>query len=529
MSRQDLVHGKPFLPYRLFISALVPRSLCSRDDLSPGSKLLYGRLALYSGANGRCNPKLETLAADMGVPRTTVKRWLAELVENDLIIRVRGGQGQSASCVFLWHESLSESLLDGPDLVPQNVLDGPEMVSQSTLMDQKRTFDGPDLVHTLRNRKGSLKETTTKATQAPPLTQPRGTRFSLELLPADWIDFASTDLGWDTERIESTFENFSDYWRAKAGKDATKVDWLATWRRWCRTERDRYTASRKPTAPHTRQQELEYARATAAADEKALSDKIANLEALKNYQTLNALYAEADKTDLEIHQAKAELLKQQVDDQTKLNDLASEWRRQMTNEALDMVSGNLAKDVTGQHKQAHWGQDMKNIGGNMVQSAIKSALQMGLKKIGTKQNPAYVIVVGGTPMANPLASLPGVGQLPPALGGALKAGGGFLGGLLGKLFGSGVGSSSSSIQFMADGGDTYPGRSYVVGDGGEPEMFTPGVRGTITPFSKMGRGNVTYNISAPNGQLGVENRIARAMEYTHNSAVSSLLSQWFVN
>ena len=272
---------------------------------------------------------------------------------------------------------------------------------------------------------------------------------------------------------------------------------------------------------HTRQQELEYARATAAADEKALSDKIANLEALKNYQTLNALYAEADKTDLEIHQAKAELLKQQVDDQTKLNDLASEWRRQMTNEALDMVSGNLAKDVTGQHKQAHWGQDMKNIGGNMVQSAIKSALQMGLKKIGTKQNPAYVIVVGGTPMANPLASLPGVGQLPPALGGALKAGGGFLGGLLGKLFGSGVGSSSSSIQFMADGGDTYPGRSYVVGDGGEPEMFTPGVRGTITPFSKMGRGNVTYNISAPNGQLGVENRIARAMEYTHNSAVSS--------
>jgi hypothetical protein len=27
---------------------------------------------------------------------------------------------------------------------------------------------------------------------------------------------------------------FLDYWHAKAGKDACKVDWLATWRGWCR-------------------------------------------------------------------------------------------------------------------------------------------------------------------------------------------------------------------------------------------------------------------------------------------------------
>ena len=29
---------------------------------------------------------------------------------------------------------------------------------------------------------------------------------------------------------------FKDYWIAKSGKDATKADWLATWRNWIRRE-----------------------------------------------------------------------------------------------------------------------------------------------------------------------------------------------------------------------------------------------------------------------------------------------------
>lgn len=29
-------------------------------------------------------------------------------------------------------------------------------------------------------------------------------------------------------------DKFRDYWVAKTGKDATKHDWLATWRNWCR-------------------------------------------------------------------------------------------------------------------------------------------------------------------------------------------------------------------------------------------------------------------------------------------------------
>jgi len=63
----------------------------------------------------------------------------------------------------------------------------------------------------------------------------RASRFSLNSLPNDWEDFCIL------ERPEldplKTFERFGDYWRAKAGRDGTKLDWLATWRNWVRNEK----------------------------------------------------------------------------------------------------------------------------------------------------------------------------------------------------------------------------------------------------------------------------------------------------
>jgi hypothetical protein len=45
-------------------------------------------------------------------------------------------------------------------------------------------------------------------------------------------------------------EQFVDYWRAKSGKDATKVDWVAAWRKWMRTESDR--GGTRPTPAQSR-------------------------------------------------------------------------------------------------------------------------------------------------------------------------------------------------------------------------------------------------------------------------------------
>jgi DNA-binding Lrp family transcriptional regulator len=65
---------------------------------------------------------------------------------------------------------------------------------------------------------------------------PRGCR-----LPPDWVpseadaEFA-TGLGLRPGAIAAQFR---DYWHAKTGKDATKLDWSATWRGWCRREAER--------------------------------------------------------------------------------------------------------------------------------------------------------------------------------------------------------------------------------------------------------------------------------------------------
>jgi hypothetical protein len=38
--------------------------------------------------------------------------------------------------------------------------------------------------------------------------------------------------------VDKATRTFVDYWRAKSGKDATKVDWVATWRNWLRRDGD---------------------------------------------------------------------------------------------------------------------------------------------------------------------------------------------------------------------------------------------------------------------------------------------------
>lgn len=47
-------------------------------------------------------------------------------------------------------------------------------------------------------------------------------------------------------------ERFCDHWRAKAGKDGRKLDWIATWRNWMRTAEDRQGPRDRPgAAPRT--------------------------------------------------------------------------------------------------------------------------------------------------------------------------------------------------------------------------------------------------------------------------------------
>lgn len=63
----------------------------------------------------------------------------------------------------------------------------------------------------------------------------RGSRFALTAPPPEWTDFCKAnrpDLNPST-----TFAKFRDYWTAVPGARGVKLDWFATWRNFCRTER----------------------------------------------------------------------------------------------------------------------------------------------------------------------------------------------------------------------------------------------------------------------------------------------------
>lgn len=69
-----------------------------------------------------------------------------------------------------------------------------------------------------------------------PEPDPRGSRLPSEWkLPDDWATWCEEnrpDLDpW------AVGEAFRDFWVGKAGKDGRKADWLATWRNWCRGQK----------------------------------------------------------------------------------------------------------------------------------------------------------------------------------------------------------------------------------------------------------------------------------------------------
>ncbi len=65
----------------------------------------------------------------------------------------------------------------------------------------------------------------------------RGSRLPADWkLPDDWRAWARINFAHVTDPTVTTeADRFADYWHAKAGQNATKLDWQATWRNWCRT------------------------------------------------------------------------------------------------------------------------------------------------------------------------------------------------------------------------------------------------------------------------------------------------------
>ncbi len=143
--------GAKFSPYRLFTGLFIPEALARWDDLSPGAKLCYGRLARYAGKNGDCFPSVRTLASEIGVKRRQAQRYLLDLEEKGLIAR-REEIGKVTHYAFLWHDVFNQPvtyMTPVPDVTPPPK---PHMTPKESQGKRVPDFD-PDLDIDMPNRK----------------------------------------------------------------------------------------------------------------------------------------------------------------------------------------------------------------------------------------------------------------------------------------------------------------------------------------------------------------------------------------
>jgi hypothetical protein len=83
-------------------------------------------------------------------------------------------------------------------------------------------------------------------------------------------------------------------------------------------------------------------------------------------------------------------------------------------------------------------------------------------------------------------------------------------------------ASAPTSGHRAKGGNVWPGGSFLVGDGGEEEIFRPKTAGTITPISQAGGMKVTFGNIIVNG-TGDPVQTARLVSKEIEDRISSLL------
>jgi len=87
-------------------------------------------------------------------------------------------------------------------------------------------------------------------------------------------------------------------------------------------------------------------------------------------------------------------------------------------------------------------------------------------------------------------------------------------GLFGNLFGG----------FLSTGGPAKAGKSYIVGERG-PELFTPGVSGTVSPNSSLGATNIVVNVDASGSNVEGDEQQSRELGRLISVAVQSEILQ----
>lgn len=300
-----------------------------------------------------------------------------------------------------------------------------------------------------------------------------------------------------------------------------------------------------------------------------IANQLAATQTASLAQEFAGQLSQKQSDDLAIEQAKVRgeldkaLDEARIERQLKLAELRQQEIKEITGPLMDGMASQMAKLMTGQ--KTSFAKMFQSVGESMATSGLKKLGQQGLdafgktslgqklglggKKDGQAAATALWVQLsaggaGATQPGGAFARLPGMSAMPSfgsqaaAPGGAASATGGFEKALLGAfglggLFGPGGGGGgtpavSSSISYMAGGGDMSADKAYIAGENGMPEIIS-GINAHVTSNSDSrkllaGGGGDTHNYTIDargTDPVQTEERVRNAIMAAHNSAVST--------
>lgn len=216
--------------------------------VSPTQKVVLWALADRANEKGEAWPSIETLMEATCLSDRAIQKALMEMRKAGLLTAEPGG-GRHRTTLYRLPLGAAIATETPNDVRGKEGGETPNVVHETPNVVRNtpnHVRETPNDVHPIPQYPSiSQKEEKEEgALRASPT--PRGTR-----LPKDWeptiadCDFARS-LSLDPRQVAPAFR---DYWHAATGSKATKADWPATWRNWCRRDAERRPASRGAAQP----------------------------------------------------------------------------------------------------------------------------------------------------------------------------------------------------------------------------------------------------------------------------------------
>jgi hypothetical protein len=239
-------------------------------------KMVLMVLAAHADDAGNSAPSMAILTTEASICERSAQGAIKTLVTAGLISVTRGG---GRSCTNIYHMETPQNTTNTPQKNPANdanlVIETPQITSetpQCVTNTPQDTAETPQTIPTMSQIAGFIAEpnnaspspplsspptppltipTTTPPKIFPPSAPPKSLPPQAELLPtAPKSDPKGKRLDptWNPGEAghayavqlglnpASTFTKFKNFWLAKAGANARKVDWSRTWQNWCLKE-----------------------------------------------------------------------------------------------------------------------------------------------------------------------------------------------------------------------------------------------------------------------------------------------------